>query len=764
MRNIFVLYTQILKILLKLQQLLKKISLIINKKHMMILLLSLFPYVLFFGKLVFPNNVIYSGKDSNTFHYQSKVYLAEKLQNNEYPFWTEKMFLGFPIYADMERGYLNPVNIILVKYLGPFYSYKIIHLVCYLFGSISFYYFLKKYNVTYLGYFVANIIYYFSFFSLYHQQHFNMILTYYLFPVGLFLLDMFVKEYKFRYAILNSLLLSFCFYLGSFQFVFIFILLEVVYLLSLIEKFSVYAFIKRYNGFLIYSFSWFIVLTLPGLLSTYTLYSLSSRSSSLDFIQGSYSPAMVVNLLFPFIFNIDDKFMGSYASKDYFIHETYVYIGISTIIVSFISYLTLKPKDLAVKRFVNILLFIFLLLGFIKYIPILSDINLLPISLFRYWGRSVAFLNLSLSILVGIYISSFTYTSPFYRYFLSFFNFKNENFRTTLYAGFYLILLETFSIINLFPFYINFNNSSIFNLLSILHRYDYIFEYWYFIWFIVLFSTIFILVSNIYIIKSYRNVFLSIIIFFDILIFGFIATKHSLIKNTNTLFPDTRLPTSIINITANKRVLDLTNSINIGNNLVEDYYGIPGYSVLYIDKINEVVKSIGLKSLKHTLLEDEYYLNDVSNRNYFYNSIKELGIEYIIKDLSSSQFLLEELNTYPSYIKSFYRKEGRVLIETSSTEDILLNTYVLKYPGWEVYLNGSKLDIPLNISFDSNYNKNEISDLFINVPLKKGDNVLFLEFYTKDLYLGLSISIIMFLVLSTISYIVFFSKYKLYKI
>ncbi|MEO5355174.1 MAG: hypothetical protein H7835_18455, partial [Magnetococcus sp. XQGC-1] len=234
-----------------------------------------------------------------------------------------------------------------------------------------------------------------------------------------------------------------------------------------------------------------------------------------------------------------------------------------------------------------------------------------------------------------------------------------------------------------------------------------------------------------------------------------------LIKNTNDLFPRTKLPGYIRDTTSGKRVLDLTDSINTGNNLVENYYGINGYSVLYIDTINKLIKSIGLKSLKHTLLEDEYFLNDSFNKNNFYSSLRYLGIEYLIKDLSPSQLVLEELNPYPAYIKTYYRKEGKVLIETSSSEDILLNTYVLKYPGWDIYLNGVKLNKISAI----NYSKDmKMVDLFINIHLEKGYNVLFLEFHPKDLYLGLNISIIMSILLLAISYVMFFSKYKVYKI
>lgn len=273
------------------------------------------------------------------------------------------------------------------------------------------------------------------------------------------------------------------------------------------------------------------------------------------------------------------------------------------------------------------------------------------------------------------------------------------------------------------------------------------------------------LVSNTSLIKKYRNIFISVIITIDILVFGFISTKDSLIKSTTVLFPSTNLPTYIEETTNAKRVLDLTDSINTGNNLVETAFGMNGYSVLYIDKINQIVKNMGLKSLKHTLFEDEYFLNDPNTRNYFYTSVKELGIEYIINNISSYQLVLEKLNPYSNNVETYYRKEGKVLIETNSTEDILLNTYVLNYPGWEVYLNGIELDTNSNsLNSISNNDAVNAKDIFINIPLSRGKNVIFLEFYPKDLYFGLNISIIMLILCVVISYILFFSKYRKFEL
>ena len=91
------------------------------------LLLATLSYFTIFYPLFGSDTVIYSGKDSVNLHYPSRYYLHERLSNLEFPVWTERVFSGFPIYADIERGYLNPINVVSVVLFGPFRSYKVLH-------------------------------------------------------------------------------------------------------------------------------------------------------------------------------------------------------------------------------------------------------------------------------------------------------------------------------------------------------------------------------------------------------------------------------------------------------------------------------------------------------------------------------------------------------------------------------------------------------------------------------------------------------------
>src|SRR3989344_4831396 len=222
------------------------------KKWIKPITISVICYLIFFYPLLGKETVIYSGKDTSSFHYPSRVYLYEKLRSGEFPFWTERMFLGFPIYADLERGYLNPVNIISVYIFGPFLSYKIIHFITYVLGSLSLYKLLKKLGHNLHGFLLANLIYFFSFFILYHQQHFNTIQTLYLMPLLILLTQNFLDTKNKKNIIYSSLLISYLFYLGSMQFVLIVLLAQLFWIISrqkLTKKVLLYLLLQSFMVF-----------------------------------------------------------------------------------------------------------------------------------------------------------------------------------------------------------------------------------------------------------------------------------------------------------------------------------------------------------------------------------------------------------------------------------------------------------------------------------------------------------------------------------
>jgi len=674
------------------------------KSNYQILLISIFTYLVFFWKLLLPSNVIYSGKDSIAFHYPSRVYLYNQLKSGVFPFWTENMFLGYPLYGDMERGYLNPINLLLVNSFGPFDSYKILHFFCYLIGSFSLYIFLKKYGVNTWGFLVSNAIYFFSFFSLYHQQHFNMVLTYYLFPLGLVFLDYLITSNKLRYAVFNALLLTYCFYMGSFQFVFLFILLELFYLNSNI------GFSKKLLFYGVYTLSLFLILCLPGIFSTYNLYKQSERDSSIEYTQGAYSSVMFVNTVFPLLFNFGDSYMGSLVSSDYFMHEVYTYVGVTTLIFSILGYFMIKDKKL--KKFINTLLIIFLVLSSLKYIPILNAINIFPFSLFRYWVRSVVFLNLSLSVLLYVLIANIKKLSVPKILTLA-------NIKTLSYPLLYLFILGA---INIFEF--GFKGSDVLKVLHVLYRGDYVFGYWYYVWLLFLALSLIVL----FIKKLQKSYVIGLLVLLDLIFFGLLATKGSMIKDIDTLHLD-----NISSKNINSRQLDLSGGINGDNALLSDSWNVFGYSVLYPSDVAKELKRLGFTSLRYPTL-DNYDLFDQ-------NKLMSLGISKLIySDGRTAVFPNNTLikNSIELGVDHYTSESGHLSFDVVVSNDTLIETYVRNYVGWEVLVDG------MPISFDGD-------TLFINFSISKGFHNIVMHFVPTDLFDGLEVSILLLAVFYSIT-------------
>jgi|GEM_PF-1263395 len=710
------------------------------KKYLPIILISVITYILFFYKLLLPQYLIYSGKDSTTFHYQSRIYLYDQLQKGIFPYWTERMFLGFPIYADMERGYLNPVNILLVQYLGPFYSYKVLHLICYLVGSISLYIFLKNYQITKLGFAVSNLIYFFSFFFLYHQQHFSITLISYLFPLGLVIIDKFLYSNLLRYPLYNATLLGFCFYLGSFQFVFFFILLEFLYLVSL-EKFS-----KKVLSFILFTFIPFVIIVLPGIFSALPIYLQSDRSTSLNFIQGSYTPAMIVNLVIPFIFNNGINYMGTFLSPDYLMHETYIYVGISSLISSVFSYFSIfiLKKHTKLRTFLNYLIISFLILAFIKYVPLLNKLNIPPLSLFRYWGRSVIFINLAVSILVGLLISNADLINVKIP---NIFNLKNINnllkhhfIKVLSIPILYLSSLEILNILginNKFDFSINaiLNNSSLVSILKVLSRDDYIFSPWYILWGLVFLLSVIVITFK----RFRKKEYIAILVILDLLLFGFMSTNNSMIKLKSDIIRIPVVP-SILNSSLDyNRVLDLSDNISGDNNLLTSAYGVSGYSVFYSKGISNTFKNLGIKSLRHTTIADPIRCDLGSTLLYI--ELSDLGLDYVIDPYGNVIPLGDSAQTTVRDF-SYIRDDGLLYFKVNLYEDTIINTYIKNYYGWEIYIDDIK-NIPVEGDNDS---------IFIHINVPQGIHTIKMHFIPKDLYNGITVSVTLAIIFITFVY------------
>ncbi len=357
-------------------------------------------YVVFFYK-VFSPNFGFWGSDMVTEYYPVRAYLREIiLTQHRFPFWSERIFSGTPIYADMENSYLNVFNVIGILFFGPMLSYKIIHILCYLIGSISIYLLLKRKNVNMLGFAVANLAYYFCFFMLNHQVHLSVILITYLAPLHFLLFDIFIEKKQLKYIVFQALALADAVYWGHIQFPLIIIFGLVLYALVHIKDIGVKQFFLYFGitGFLS------LILTLPLLIPNYFLFKDGYRDGGVSYLQGSLMPNAAGTFAYPYLFKRWASYDGYLVGQRFTYTEIYNYMGISVLIIGAFAFIFLKRNKL--YYFCYSLVWLVVLLSFLNNEPFLLVNKLILIDLFRYWERTVFLGSLAFGIMAACFISN----------------------------------------------------------------------------------------------------------------------------------------------------------------------------------------------------------------------------------------------------------------------------------------------------------------------------------------------------------------------
>lgn len=678
----------------------------IKNKLFLALLISLATYFLYFFPILNPQTVIYSGTDSSKYFYPTRHYLHEKLSQGDFPFWTERIFAGFPIYADIDRGILNPLNIITAVLFAPFDSYKVLHIVFYLFGSLSLYAFLQRRNLGLLEFLTSNLIYFFSFFFLYHQQHQSVILTLYSLPAVLNLADLFVKKKRFKYLIYNAILLAVLFYFGNVQGILILFMCLGVFI------FTYFNFGKSILYFIFTGFL-FVALILPQVFPTIMLYSQSARNiAGVSYTQGSLSPSMLVNLIFPFPYGAGDDYTGTLLSGDYIKHEMYIYVGLTAFISGVLGYVTMKKSK--EKDFIKYLLILSLVLMMAGYLPILKRIDPPIISLFRYWVRASVLLVFSLAIGTAYFIKAVPKINL--KSFV-----KDLTFPVVLVAiALFFNLREHFTL-----------NSAKFFLseVALLREYT-------LVWIVLL--LIFALLLMYLFIKKHRLVVvpLVILIFVDLIYFGYFM-RPNLFRQKSFFIPVNEIPVELSN---SRTIFKQTYTDNYL--LYTDVWGVWGYSQFEPANLKQRLELMGFESLK-------YYKPESLNYAQIDTPLKNIGVQYLVDTktiYSVSESGIFADNVFQSNVH--VKEEGHIIATLVSDSESTVDTYIRYYPNWELLIDGVKTPYQNNNGFIS----------FFTNP---GTYNIELNYVPYDLKFGVYSMLVMLGVLSSI---MLFFKNKIYEL
>lgn len=676
------------------------------------LLISIFTYLLFFYPLLNINTYI-GGEDPEGYHYPVKYFLYQSLQKGEFPFYTQRIFSGFPIYADPTAGYLNPLNIVFVMLFGPFNYYKIMHLVFYLTGSVGLYYFLKrKFGENLTAFAVSNVVYFFNLFNLYHQKHFEIVLAVYTLPLCLLLVDKFISKSDFKNLLFLGGILLFDFYNGSFQLLLIKMFVLGIYII-IFDKYLIKNTFKYIMFLLLFS-----LICIPLLVPAYELYVESSRvGGSYKLNEGSYSPIMAVNIVYPFIMGKNGEYKWNQVSEEYFIHETYIYHGVSAILIGVIGLLILKDKKVAFLS--SFLVFLFIFLAFISFVPVLSNINIPIISMFRYWGRSAVLFSLVLSL--GTY-SFFTGDKRLTNFHDLKQNINIYKIPCMFFVFLFLISLtgqETIKVINMFF------NGAIKKDINLV------------VW---LLSTVLIFVLFL-LHKFYTfniKLIIVLIIFADLLFFGLQVLKPQYVDiNKIKVYERLTIPEDSVT----KKVYFYNDEVYKNVGLYYESNGIFGYSQMEPDAYSKYLKDMGFADVKYPVLFSDTTIKFNKYNTYgFYQKLEDyLGVNYILNSTGNVIFM-ENDSSLPFIINENIEylniKQNEFSFKINASEERLVNTFIRSYKEWDVTVDGAGI-VP------------DYSEVFIKFNLPKGEHLVKFKYHPDMFFNTLLISFLSVVVITS---------------
>lgn len=656
----------------------------------------IFSYLIFYAPYLFTKSAI-NGNDMQGIHYPAAYYLRENLLNLKFPFWTEKLYSGFPLYGDGEMAYLNPLRIFLVLVFGFVQSFKIEHFIIYFIGSFFLFKFLKKLNFDFLSMGVTHCIYYYSYFHVVKMLHPNIIYITMLFPANIYFIYQFFcddKNFQLKYLIYSVLVNALGFYYGSINAVLYSFLAQGIFsiIYGVTEKKHFIRIVKYWGVFLVL----FVILILPQLYPSSILSNSGARGEekSFDFTEGSWTPSLTLTTIFPFILGRPDQYIGKIMSEWWLIHEVYYYIGITSFVVGVVGFFSVKDKR--IKVLFSSSLWIFVLLAFIKYSPIQNLFNFLPFNIFRYWGRMWFFVMFNIALSAGyLFNSNLKFNKKDLWYLLPpivwslFLEIKSGG-----------IFLSKVLLTHLFV-----NKGLLKDPLS---------------WFSLLLAISTIALIYLYKKQNKNNYkyYLVGLVFIDLFVFGNLLLKSELMP-VNSLI-NTKLKLVLQNQIGKRTVVYQEDYIS-NRPLYYNAWNVFGYAGPYEDvNYAKYLKQSGFESSRR-----------VMSSVVTPSAIIGFGIKDIVtKDLKiikvdNMDRLFDSEVTYNTI------GEGFIDVNMRINNPQTINTKIRNYDGWVLYVDGKK------VKFSSTP-----EDLFLKFDLAQGNHNITLKYIPKHLMYGIGISLI----------------------
>jgi hypothetical protein len=379
----------------------------LKKKDLIFIILLFSLFLVFFSPLVFTDATFFH-RDIIKYYYPTKFFASESIQKGELPFWDPYLFCGNPFLAILQQGLFYPLS--LLSYLLPFHlGFKYFFLVHLFLGGLFFYLLMRDLGTDGVSSFVTAGIYMFSSYMISMINLLTTLCAVIWGPLVFLLFTRAVRDKNYFFSILCGLILSFQFFAGQPEIVYMTILIMGMWCLFDIffqgRKFLATPELNKPVLIFISMLAVFLVLSFIQILPFMELVKYSSRRAGVFFEQASFwsfHPLELVTLVIPsFSWNfmdIDGWF------RQYWLRSSF--IGIWPMIFVFFALCWRREREKSLFFFLLGLVSLIFSLG--RYTPVYYFLfKYIPgFNFIRYPVKFMYIFNFTLVVLAGIGIQS----------------------------------------------------------------------------------------------------------------------------------------------------------------------------------------------------------------------------------------------------------------------------------------------------------------------------------------------------------------------
>ena len=302
--------------------------------------------------------------------------LGEQIREGGFPLWSQRMFCGFPVFAEGQGGFLYPPNLLLFPFLEAWKAFNLSMVLNFFLGSYFMYAYLKRKVQTFPA-LVGSVVFAYSGYFMCHSIHTAQVNVAIWVPLLFLFADRALEGRGLRSISIGACILTVMIFAGHTH----------ACLISLvgISLYLLYRglFSARIKGLAICLLV-LVLLVLLGvgmgavqLLPMAEVMGESGRSGKLPYeflVQGSFSPAFFTTLFIPDLFGSrgsDTVWFAGYFPY----HEMDIYLGILPLLLLIVALIHVRDRRILIW-FALWITSIVLMLG--KYTPLYHIFSYLP--------------------------------------------------------------------------------------------------------------------------------------------------------------------------------------------------------------------------------------------------------------------------------------------------------------------------------------------------------------------------------------------------